>query len=161
MAEQRSPKPQVGGSIPFWPAKQVDWEFEMGSKKAMTKKQAGKESSSFLNNIKWLLVFAMIVFGVVANIHYSDISGAVRAAVGLVGFLLALSIYFSTYSGVKAWAFIKGAQAEMRKVTWPTRPETMQMTMIVIIVLIVTSLLLWCVDGLFLRLVGLLTGQGG
>ena len=113
------------------------------------------------NYLKWLLVIALIVVGVVANIHYSDVSGAIRAAIGLVGFLLVLAIYFRTYSGIKAWAFIKGAQTEMRKVTWPTRPETMQMTMIVIIVLIITSLLLWCVDGMFLRLVGLLTGQGG
>ena len=137
----------------------------MGSKKNFSDKQKKQDrsdgGSSSVDKLKWLVVFAIIVCGVVANIHYSSVSGAIRAAVGLVGFLVLLAVFFSTQSGTKSWAFIKGSQTEMRKVTWPTRPEAMQMTMIVMIVLIITSLVLWFVDGLFLRLVGLLTGQGG
>ena len=136
----------------------------MSSKKVMTDKQHKKNTSSsskIADHAKWLLVILLVVAGVVANVHYSNVSSAIRAAIGIVGFLVVLSLYFNTRSGLKAWSFIKGSQTEMRKVTWPTRPETMQMTMIVMIVLVVLSLVLWGIDGVFLWLVGLLTGQGG
>jgi len=136
----------------------------MSSKKVMTDKQHKKNTSSssrIADNAKWLLESLLVIAGVVANVHYSDVSSAIRAAIGIVGFLVVLSLYFNTRSGVKAWSFIKGSQTEMRKVTWPTRPETMQMTMIVMVVLVILSLVLWGIDGVFLWLVGLLTGQGG
>lgn len=136
----------------------------MSSKKVMTDKQHKKNtnsSSKVADKAKWLLLVLLVAAGVVANVHYSDVSSAIRAAVGIVGFLVVLSLYFNTLSGSKAWSFIKGSQTEMRKVTWPTRPETMQMTLIVMIVLVILSLVLWGIDGVFLWLVGLLTGQGG
>ena len=35
---------------------------------------------------------------------------------------------------------------ELRKVSWPTRDEALNMTMIVVVVLIVMSIFLWSVD---------------
>ena len=136
----------------------------MSSKKVITGKHPKKNaasSSKAADYTKWILVILLLLAGVVANVHYGNVSSAIRAAIGIVGFLVVLSLYFNTRSGVKAWSFIKGSQTEMRKVTWPTRPEAMQMTMIVMVVLVIVSLVLWGIDGVFLWLVGLLTGQGG
>ena len=116
---------------------------------------------SSLDVLKWIVIIAAAVAGVVANIHYGTVAGSVRTAVGIVAFLILLSLFFSTVAGHQAMAFIKGAQVEMRKVVWPTRQETVQMTLVVMVVLVIASLVLWAVDGLFLWLVGLLTGQGG
>ena len=137
----------------------------MSSKKVVTDKQHKRHASSSVGGMadyaKWALVVLLILAGVVTNVYYDNVSSAIRAAVGIVGCLVVLSLYFSTRSGIKAWGFLKGSQTEMRKVTWPTRSEAMQMTMIVMVVLVILSLVLWAVDGMFLWLVGLLTGQGG
>ena len=47
---------------------------------------------------------------------------------------------------------------ELRKVTWPTKEEALQMTKIVIVVVLATALFLGVVDFIFSRLVGLLLG---
>jgi preprotein translocase subunit SecE len=47
---------------------------------------------------------------------------------------------------------------ELRKVTWPTRQEAVNMTIIVIIVMTVVSLFLWFIDLGATRLIGLALG---
>ena len=47
---------------------------------------------------------------------------------------------------------------ELRKVTWPTKEEALNMTKIVIIVVILTAVFLGVVDFVFSRLIGLLLG---
>jgi len=138
----------------------------MSSKKTVTVRPANKNGKDQVKKpafdaLKWFVVIAFIIIGVVSNIYYGQVSGAIRAAVGIVAFIFLLWLFFTTTAGAKALGFIKGAQSEMRKVVWPTRPEAVQMTIIVLIILVVTSLVLWAVDSLFLWLVGLLTGQGG
>ncbi len=54
--------------------------------------------------------------------------------------------------------YFREARAEMRKVTWPTREEAINLTSIVLIVTVLMSLLLWGLDVVFdnimLRLIG-------
>jgi preprotein translocase subunit SecE len=78
---------------------------------------------------------------------------ALLAAVGL-GVLIALQ----TAVGQAAWAFRRDAIIEVRKVVWPTRKETVQTTMIVLVVVIIMSLLLWGLDSLLAWAVRVLTG---
>lgn len=49
---------------------------------------------------------------------------------------------------------------ELRKVNWPSRPEALRLTMIVIIVLVLMSALLGFLDFLFARIVGFIIGLG-
>ena len=114
-----------------------------------------------LDRFKWLVIIAIVIVAVVANIYYGQVAGAIRAAIGIVGLLILLWLYFTTALGQVSLGFFKGAQAEMRKVVWPTRPEALQMSVIVLVILVIMSIILWGVDSCFLWLVGLLTGQGG
>lgn len=50
--------------------------------------------------------------------------------------------------------------AELRKVNWPTRPEAMRMTGIVLAVVAVTGAILGLLDFAFSRLFALLIGVG-
>ena len=54
---------------------------------------------------------------------------------------------------VKALEFLKEVKAELKKVTWPTRKETISSTYIVLIVVVVSSAFLGMVDGLLAWLV--------
>jgi len=55
--------------------------------------------------------------------------------------------------------FYRETVGELRKVSWPTREEALNLTMIVIIVLIAMALLLGAVDEGGFMLVGKLLGQ--
>lgn len=77
---------------------------------------------------------------------------ALLVAVGISG-LIALQ----TALGQTAWAFRRDAIIEVRKVVWPTRKETMQTTMIVLVVVIIMSLLLWALDSILAWIVRALT----
>jgi preprotein translocase subunit SecE len=47
------------------------------------------------------------------------------------------------------------------KVTWPTSQEVMQTTLVVGVMIGISSLLLWGVDSVVLRLIKVLAGQKG
>ena len=50
---------------------------------------------------------------------------------------------------------------EVRKVVWPTRQETVQTTLMVVVAVIILGIFLWLIDMLLLNAVQILTGQGG
>ena len=65
----------------------------------------------------------------------------VLTGVGISGLVVA-----STSKGKNTIAFIREAQLEVRKIVWPTRQETLQTTLFVMIVVIVFAILLWVLD---------------
>ena len=58
------------------------------------------------------------------------------------------------------WGFIKDSRSEIKRVVWPTRPEVVQMTVIVLIMVSSLGLILWGVDSVLLRAIGWITGYG-
>lgn len=97
----------------------------------------------------------------VANAYFSQIPWAIRAAIGIVWLLILMAIALWTSQGQKAWKFIKAARVELRKVVWPTRQETTQTTLVVIVMVVVTAVFLWGIDTLFFWAVSLVSGQRG
>jgi preprotein translocase subunit SecE len=55
--------------------------------------------------------------------------------------------------------FFRETIGELRKVSWPTRQETTNLTIVVVVVLVLMSGFLGALDFLFLRLFGLLLGS--
>lgn len=56
--------------------------------------------------------------------------------------------------------YLRETTAELRKVTWPTRKEATQLTVIVLIVIGLTSVFLGLMDFLFARLIGVIISLG-
>ena len=54
--------------------------------------------------------------------------------------------------------FIRETGGELRRVSWPTWPESRRLTAIVVVVLVIMSLFLWLVDISAERLLTLLVG---
>ncbi len=111
--------------------------------------------------LKWLLIIFLLVGGMVANFYYSQVIVTIRAAVGIVLAILALIIAAQTQKGRKAWSFIKSSRTELRKVIWPTRQETVQTTLVVVLMVIMTALILWGLDSFFIWAVAWMTGKRG
>ncbi len=122
---------------------------------------AEQQEQPMFDRFKWLLVFLLLIAGIVANYYYSQVAWGIRAAAGLVLLIVIVAIAFWTKKGRQAWSFIKAARGELRKVTWPTRQETIQTTLVVVAMVVVTALVLWGLDTFFFWAVSLVTGQRG
>lgn len=104
--------------------------------------------SSFFDLIKWFIVIALIVVGVVGNSYYANESLLYRVLALLGLAIVALFVASQTIKGAALFSLIKESKNEIRKVVWPTAQETHQTTLIVVLVVIVTGLFLWGVDSL-------------
>ena len=62
--------------------------------------------------------------------------------------VLAGFIALKTAKGQAFFTLFKEAKNEIRKVVWPTRQETLQTTVIVVIAVLIVGLLLWGLDTL-------------
>jgi preprotein translocase subunit SecE len=82
----------------------------------------------------------------------------------VLGLLVAagVSVFIAAQStsGRNIISFISGAKAEVRKVVWPTRAETMQTTMAVLLMVLLVGIFLWLLDMVLLWAIQILTGQG-
>lgn len=124
----------------------------------MTEKTEERASSSALETVKWLLVVAAIAAAVVGNSYFANEPVLYRvigvAAVALIGVFFALQ----TEQGKSFNQLRKDALVEMRKVVWPTRQETLQTSLIVLLFVVLVALMLfmfdWVLSGLISWIIG-------
>lgn len=102
-----------------------------------------------LDSLKWVLVIAVVIAGVVGNSHFSAESILYRAIGLLLLAAIAIFIALQTAKGVAVADVVRGALVELRKVVWPSRQETNQTTLIVLAVVFVMGLILWLLDAIF------------
>ncbi len=107
---------------------------------------AETSGQSAIDWLKWIVVYAVVGAGVFGNWYYQDQSVLYRVLGLLVLAVLALLMLVQTQKGRAAWDLMKDARGEIRRVVWPTRQETLQTTMIVLVLVLVFSLILWLLD---------------
>lgn len=118
-------------------------------------------ASNAVDKIKWALVAGLLLAAVVGNhLYANDMSVAIRAIVIIALILAAAFVASKTMHGALFLDFSKESRTEVRKVVWPTRKETMNTTMVVIAATVVMALVLWGLDAIFVRIVGLASGIG-
>ncbi len=94
-----------------------------------------------------LVVAALIVVGALVGYYqFPDTSVLLRTLGILVALGVAGGIALTTEPGRGFVAFARGASTEVRKVIWPTRRETIQATMVVIVMVLVIGLYIWILD---------------
>lgn len=108
--------------------------------------------------LKWVVVVLLVTIAVIGNNYYSAESPLYRLIGVLVLAVIAGFIALQTAKGKKFSALAKGAKTEIRRVVWPTRQETIQTTLIVLVVVFLMSLLLWGVDSLLSWIVSSVIG---
>lgn len=102
------------------------------------------------NNSTWVAVLAgLLVVGALLGYYgLANESMAVRLGVLLGGILIALVMVAVTSNGKRFISYAKDSWNEVRKVVWPTRKETTQMTLIVFAFVAIMSIFLWSADKL-------------
>ena len=123
---------------------------------------AGVEvQSSGMDTVKLIIALLLLTAGVAGFYLFEEHSQLLRV-LGLLGMaVVAVLIVLQTAVGRNVWSFAADARTEVRKVVWPTRQETIQTTLIVMFVVLLTGIFLWLVDMMLLWVVKTLTGQGG
>lgn len=112
------------------------------------------------DNFKLLAAGLLIAAGIAGFYLLADMPAVVRVISVLAGLAAAAGVAWLTEPGRRFFAFSQDAVTEARKVVWPTRKETMQVTGVVVLFVVVMALFLWLVDGSLTWVVKLLMGRG-
>lgn len=99
---------------------------------------------------KYKIVLAVVIIaaGIFAYSYFSDMNIYARVGMFVGGLVVAALIFWFSESGRRSVDFATGAYSELKRVVWPTRAETIQMTGIVFAFVIVMAIFLWLVDKL-------------
>ncbi|MBO1925183.1 preprotein translocase subunit SecE [Thiomicrorhabdus sp. 6S3-12] len=127
----------------------------------MSKEQSSQGARSSLDTIKLVASLAVLILSLAGYYTFDQMHAVVRVLGVVAGAAVAVFIFYQTTIGRSWFQYLSHAKREVRQVVWPTRPETIQMTLIVFVVVILMGIFLWLVDMFFLWAVKLLTGQGG
>ncbi|CAM3750922.1 preprotein translocase subunit SecE [Polynucleobacter antarcticus] len=98
----------------------------------------------------WVIWLAALVVVAALVLYYTlaDQSLVIRLAVLFGGIAAAVLIVAISPDGRRFIAYSKDSWYEVKKVVWPTRKETNQMTLVVFGFVLVMSLFLWIADKL-------------
>ena len=112
------------------------------------------------DKIKLLVAVLLVIAGVAGFYFFADAPTVVRVLSVVGGVILGGVVAGTSAPGKQFFGFARDARDEAKKVVWPTRKETIQMTGIVMAFVFVMALFLWAVDGILLWLVKMAMGQG-
>ena len=99
----------------------------------MNAKTEMPSNTSALDAVKLILSAALLVGGIVGYYWFPEASVVLRALGVVLSLALAIVVFLTTERGREVWRFIQSSRVELRKVIWPTRPETFQTTVAVIV----------------------------
>ena len=100
------------------------------------------------DKVKVILAIVVLVVGIFAYSFFTDYSIYARLGMFLVGLVVAIALLAISDTGKRILGFATGSYAELKRVVWPTRKETIQMTGIVFAFVAVMAILLWIIDKL-------------
>jgi preprotein translocase subunit SecE len=112
-----------------------------------------------MDKLKMALAAALVIGGVWGYYHFSDLAQVLRILMVLGGLIAAGVVARFTEQGRELFAFGQEAWAEAGKVSWPTRKETIQTTLVVFAFVVVMALVLFAIDSTLAWLVKLATGR--
>jgi preprotein translocase subunit SecE len=113
-----------------------------------------------MDKLKIILAFACVVIGVWGYYHFAEsLPAVVRVLMVLGGLVAAALVAWSSAPGREFFAFAQESWQEADRVSWPTRKETVQTTLIVFAFVAVMALFLFSVDTTLAWLLKLMTGR--
>ena len=114
-----------------------------------------------LDTAKLAAAVLLLAGGIFAFYYFAEYSVLLRV-IGLLAVSgAAAAVALQTAPGRQLWQFGADVRMEVRKVVWPTRQETIQTTLIVMLMVLIVGIVLWLFDTILVAILKFLTGQGG
>jgi preprotein translocase subunit SecE len=119
-----------------------------------------QESATALDAAKLAAGVAIVAAGVAGFYLLGAQPIWLRWIIVLASLVLGALVSLQSHQGKTLWAFIQNARVELRKVVWPNRQETMQVTIVVMVMVLVMGLFFWGLDTVLGLITRWLTGYG-
>jgi len=103
--------------------------------------------------ILWIVIFVLIILAFICFYHFSNYLLITRIFFLVMIFLIALSLFSYTNFGKFCWNYIKESFKEIHLITWTTKKETLQTTLIISIIVFSMGLILCLIDIMFFNLI--------
>ena len=108
-------------------------------------------SGSPLDIVLWVIALILLVgatmVGQYLPAYWAPANNvSVRVGVILACIVVALGLLYATHQGKGFVRLLKDARIELRRVTWPTKQETVTTSWHVLAVVVIASIVLWCFD---------------
>ena len=110
------------------------------------------------DRMKLIGAAALVVGGLILFYLFAEFSFLYRVLAFLVVLGVAAFLFLQTGRGERTVGFFKDSRTEVRKVVWPTRAETVQLTITVMIIVFLVGLFLWLLDTLLGGAFRMITG---
>ena len=107
-----------------------------------------QQSVSVLDTAKLVAGAAILAGGIAAFYMLPDLPIWLRWIIVLAALVLGTLVGLQSAPGKTFWGFVQASRTELRKVVWPDRQETLQVTLVVFVMLIVLALFFWALDSL-------------
>jgi preprotein translocase subunit SecE len=101
-----------------------------------------------MDKVKLAVAILLVVGGIVGFYWYADQALLYRVLGMLAIFGVAVAIALNTEVGASVVTFGRSATLEMRKTVWPTRKETSQTTLIVVVFVTALGFVIWIIDSI-------------
>ena len=109
------------------------------------------KTGSPFDYVLWAIALILLVGALMTNQHLpaywapaNDVW--VRVGVILACIVGALGLLYATHQGKGFVRLLKDSRIELRRVTWPTKNETVTTSWQVLLVVIIAAIVLWCFD---------------
>ena len=119
-----------------------------------------EEAPTIVDTAKLALAVVVVLAGLAGYYYFADSSALLRTLGVIVAVAAAGAVAFTSLQGRTLWKFIQGARVELNKVVWPTREETIQTTLVVLVVALIGGVFFFLLDMFLAWLKSRLTGQG-
>jgi preprotein translocase subunit SecE len=120
-----------------------------------------QESPTAVDAAKLVAAVAILAGGIAGFYLLAELPIWLRWIIVLVTLVAAALVGLQSQQGKAFWAFVQSSRIELRKVVWPNRQETIQVTIVVFAMVIVLGLFFWGLDSLLGFLTRWLTARGG
>jgi preprotein translocase subunit SecE len=118
-------------------------------------------ASTGLDTAKLAGAVLLLAVGIWAFYFFAGVSVLLRTLGLLVIAGGASALALTSAQGRQLWRFALDSRMEVRKVVWPSRQETIQTTLIVMVMVFIIGLILWLFDTILRAIFNLLVGHGG
>jgi preprotein translocase subunit SecE len=113
-----------------------------------------------IDKVKIVAAVGCVVLGLWGYYFFADTALVLRVLMVLGGLVAGALVGWTSEPGKEFFVFAQESWQEAGRVSWPTRKETVQTTLVVFAFVVIMALFLFGVDTTIAWAMGLLTGRG-